>query len=116
MKQSHDFKHTASSGSPTPTGSRSSTPETDAIRREYERIGVVAECALAYCGNFEKMLRKFMALTECNENGLTQMATIEGRVKFYQSLRKVRIEAAKILSENVRDDLPLTKTTETNEN
>ena len=80
-----------------PCCASSDTPETDIIRREYSRLGVVAECALAKCAEFERTLGKFMAITETSDDGITQMATIEGRVKFYERLRTVRKEAHRIL-------------------
>jgi len=47
-----------------------------------------------------------MSVTEASDEGLTQMGTIEGRVKFYERLRTVRAEAHGILSHNVQVDLP----------
>lgn len=77
----------------------SDTPTTDRI--EYEQ-----ECGYEvgwedHARSMERALRKFMAVTETSNEGLTQMATIEGRVKFYERLRTVRAETHEILSHNV---------------
>lgn len=47
----------------------------------------------------ESVLRKFMAATGTSDEGLTNMATIEGRVKFYERIRAVRQEAHRVLAQ-----------------
>ena len=59
-------------------------------------------CPREKMAEMERALRQFMAVTETGDDGITQMATIEGRVKFYERLRTVRTEAHGILSHNVQ--------------
>lgn len=51
-----------------------------------------------YTAKLEAALQKFMTVTATSDEGLTQMATMEGRAKFYERLRPVRAEAYGILS------------------
>ena len=88
----------------TPCCASSDTPQTDKMIHKWncEATHPVKRVidAVAYAQKLERALRKFMAVTETGDDGITQMATIEGRVKFYERLRTVRAEAHGILSHN----------------
>ena len=88
--------------SPTPCCASSDTPATDAISAGFDYRGIPCLVnAIEHAKTLERALHKFMAVTETSADGVTQMATIEGRVKFYDRLRTVRAEAHGILSHNV---------------
>jgi hypothetical protein len=83
----------------------SDTPRTDEFNRRWlQGFGDYPE----YARTLERALWKFMAVTETSDEGITQMATIESRVKFYERLRTVRAEAYGILSHNVEGLAPAT--------
>ena len=88
----------------TPCCASSDTPQTDKMIHKWncEATHPVKRVidAVAYAQKLERALRKFMAVTETGDDGITQMATIEGRVKFYERPRTVRAEAHGILSHN----------------
>lgn len=81
-----------------------SAPEPLDVRNAEHGVTVATDSpeieVVAYAQKLERVLNKFMAVTETSNGGITQMATIEGRVKFYDRVRGVRAEAHEIILPN----------------
>ena len=100
------------------SASVSDTPQTDAMIHKWncEKTHPVKRAieAVAYAQKLERVLSKFLAVTATGNKGITEMATIEGRVEFYGRVRAVRAEAHEIIPPNaeMRDRHPQQAMTE----